>query len=745
MRLKLILQNLLHHFGLTCFIILSFSIIISTGIFHTEIDRFTYHLSYDEYHLVNNDFDIVIESNTGLSLKGTRGDDNLYDDAYDRRIGFYNSTVLSSINDQYNVVTIYEGTNENFNSAFNLALGLDSNSAAITLDYKNKYNLEVGDKLKLYLGEKTFEYAITNIVDSTGMVDGEYVFITGDNLKSFYAFKNMYNLILLDVKDSVNYQEIYSHIQNEYQEYSVKNINDVEMIQSLAHSTLSEIMVLFSIIFVLLIIVLMNMLDQKLKKQEQYFTSIGQQQYFIINKFIAYLLMMTIGFIISFILVESIFDILVKSFHCRFTYQVLIKSYLFGLIVPILLIIFKSIFSLSKFTLKRKNYLMVISLLTVISGVLCLLLKNSNTFVLFKVILIIFFTMLITELLFLMLKYLLPFNIRVYIYDLCKKNFILTILQISYIFIFLVVYIMVTCFNTYTTQVKDLNKMIDVDKVVISKYIISENNKYDVIRLNENGKLLNRNIDIVVGVNSVNYDKYISYGSLTDEEKTLFDSSDNYIVLSKYYKNVCNVDLNDSITLTVNGKDENYKVLKFVDHVYKNIVIVNNSNYLYYGYILEDDNIDQGLLSDFNKSNYLIVNLQNSIKQYSHTSVVVLSIIQYFILGFILLIVFFSVYVVYQEYLYNHNSLKKMKLLGYSNKIMFKVSLIKFIYNLLLVLIVGSIFVILIIRNFDDLLRIINSVMYISVKPAMLYISLSITVLSMIIGYIYSFIKYRKL
>ena len=86
-----------------------------------------------------------------------------------------------------------------------------------------------------------------------------------------------------------------------------------------------------------------------------------------------------------------------------------------------------------------------------------------------------------------------------------------------------------------------------------------------------------------------------------------------------------------------------------------------------------------------------------------------------------------------------------MKLLGYSNKIMFKVSLIKFIYNLLLVLIVGSIFVILIIRDFDDLLRMINSVMYVSVKPAKLYISLSITVLSMIIGYIYSFIKYRKL
>lgn len=718
---------------------------MTSCVLQQEIDKFTYHLSYDEYHLLYNDFDIVIESNTGLSLKGTRGEENQYDNCYNRRVGFYNSTILCSINDQYNVVSIYEGTNENFISAFNLDLKLDSNTAAVTSKYAEKYNFAVGNVIKLYIGEQTYQYTIDSIVDSTGMIDGEYVFILGDNLKKHYAFKNMYNVILLDIKDGENYQHVYSHIQNEYKEYSVKNINDVDVISSLSHSTLAEIVILFCGVFVLLSIVLTNMFDHKIKKQEEYFILIGKKNYFIINKLILYLILIAIGFVISVFSVKLIFHILLKSFNCRFPFKVLTKSYILSLILPLVLIASKTIFSFGKLTFKRKYYLILISVLTIVSILLYIIFKDANSAALWLIISVIFGTILIVELLFLLLKYLLPFTVRVYIYDLGKKNFILTILQLSYIFITLVVYVMISCFNTYTTQIKEIDKIINVDKVAISKYIIDENDNYDMIRLNENGRLLNRNIDIVVGVNSVNFDKYITYGTLSNEEKTLFDSTDNYIILSKYYKNVCNVDINETITLTINGKDENYKILKFVDHVYKNIVVVNNSEHLYYGYVLPARNINEGLLNDFNNSKYIIVNFQNSFNQFIHTTNIVLSIIQYFIIGLSILIILFSIYVVYQEYIYNHNSLKKMKLLGYSNKTMFKVSLVKLIYNLLLILVVGSLFVILMIYHFDDLLRMLNTVMYLTIQPWILLISLSVTIIAMLIGYIYSFVKYRYL
>ena len=368
MRLKLIFENIKHHLSLSCFIILTFFVIITSSVLAIEITLFTNHVSSDKYHRIHNDFDIVIKSNTGLSLKGTRGEENEFDNSYDRRIGFYNVTLLAQTKHSSSVVSVYEGTNEDFNLAFNFNPYLNSDGIALTRSYAEKYNLKIGDQLTLNIGENKITYNVVSIVDPTGLVAGEYAFITGNNIAKKYAFKNMYNVILLDIKDSADYQTIYKNIANAYGSYTVKDINDQDIIKTLAHSTLSEMMIIFCVLFVLIILILMNMLDQRLKRQENYFKIIDQRNYFLSNKLILYFVMVVLATILSIGFNHILFKILLKIYQCRVPYSVSFKSYLIALILPFIIIFLKAFVKLNKKVLKRKYYL----LSTIILFIVCL-------------------------------------------------------------------------------------------------------------------------------------------------------------------------------------------------------------------------------------------------------------------------------------------------------------------------------------------------------------------------------------
>ena len=79
MRLKLLFENIKHYLLLVIFILLVNVMIVSSLSVSLETNSFLNHVSTDEYKRMYNDFDIVIKSNTGLSLKGTRGEDDIYD------------------------------------------------------------------------------------------------------------------------------------------------------------------------------------------------------------------------------------------------------------------------------------------------------------------------------------------------------------------------------------------------------------------------------------------------------------------------------------------------------------------------------------------------------------------------------------------------------------------------------------------------------------------------------------------
>ena len=41
------------------------------------------------------------------------------------------------------------------------------------------------------------------------------------------------------------------------------------------------------------------------------------------------------------------------------------------------------------------------------------------------------------------------------------------------------------------------------------------------------------------------------------------------------------------------------------------MAIVNNSDYLYYGYVINDDNLNVSLINNFKMSKYTIINFDN--------------------------------------------------------------------------------------------------------------------------------------
>ena len=194
MRLKLLLENIKHHLILSFFILFTSIIIVTSLTLVFETNSFLYHMTKDEYRLVNHDMDIIIKANTGLSLKGTRGDNLEFDNSYERRNSFYNVTLLATSTSNTGIVQIFEGSNEDINSAFGQNLTINENEIVITSTLASNLEISNNDFIDLYIGDKTIKYKVVDVIDGTGMYAGDSAFITGYNVASQYALKKMYNI-----------------------------------------------------------------------------------------------------------------------------------------------------------------------------------------------------------------------------------------------------------------------------------------------------------------------------------------------------------------------------------------------------------------------------------------------------------------------------------------------------------------------------------------------------------------------
>ena len=108
-------------------------------------------------------------------------------------------------------------------------------------------------------------------------------------------------------------------------------------------------------------------------------------------------------------------------------------------------------------------------------------------------------------------------------------------------------------------------------------------------------------------------------------------------------------------------------------------------------------------------------------------------------------IILLSIYIAYQEHLYLEENLKKLKLLGLSNHQMLYLSFTKLLYNLVLCTGLGFLMSRVTLGIFDDVAANFNTIFYIEYDFKVVITSIIITSVCLVISFIYSNIKYKKL
>ena len=143
MRLKLLLENIKHHFLLSFFILFVSILTVSCLTLAFETESFLYQITKEDYLESNHNYDIVIKSNTGLSLTGTKGDNNEFEELYKRKSSFYNATLYIENNiNKATVSNVFEGSSEDLIEAFDINIELKKNEAVITKELSNNLNLQ---------------------------------------------------------------------------------------------------------------------------------------------------------------------------------------------------------------------------------------------------------------------------------------------------------------------------------------------------------------------------------------------------------------------------------------------------------------------------------------------------------------------------------------------------------------------------------------------------------------------------
>lgn len=746
MRLKLLIKNIKHHLLLSIFILFACTIFISSITLSLETNSFLLHVNQYSYSTLNHDYDLVIKSHTGLSLNGTRGENNEFDDAYLRRNSFYNVTILGKSNDLVAPISVFEGSNNDINTAFKQNFNILDNEIVITTALANKLNVSLNGKIDLYIGEEIKTYNIVDIIDGNGMYVGDCAFITGYNISTHYAFKNMYNLIMLEIKDSPLKNQIINHIKTEYKDYTIIDVLDTGHIKSLSTSPIDEILMINSVIFLFILLLLVKMFKYKLKKQRYYFDIIGKNNYYKLFRLLIWLVLIIISFLISIFIVKIVLYFFTDLYGCTIPYKINSSSLLVSLVVIFIVsnltIIFDNIKIIKKVNNLTLYFLISISLIEII---LMIIFRNYLIHSIITIIFILTLTLFLIEACFKLSKYFLPFKSRVVIYDLNHQNYIFKLLQFIYV---LIVTVIATAFSTvkvYRNQINELSQMFKIDSVVTTKNIYNDNSEYDQIRINDDVLLNDTNLNIILGLNYDQYLEYLEYPLLNKEDQLKFESDEKYIILSKYFENTYHLNVGDEIELLINEKYESFEILTFVNHFYYKMAIVNHSDYLYYGYVINEEELSINIVNDFNKNKYSIINFDNEILGYISIYQNVLKIVEYALIGVVLIMIFLSIYIIYQELLYQEINLRKLKLLGFNNKEMFKILCIKFIYLLFLIIILGFISAKIILINFDDVAKNFKTIFYIEYDLIIVVLSILVTSCCSLLGQLYAYFKYRKL
>lgn len=731
MRLKIVYNNIKKYLGLNILILIATICCNACLIMSFEVTDFGIHVAQSRIKRNYLDYDIVVKSTTGLSLRGTKGDNDELEPFYNKKTSFYNVTLLASTTNNADTVNVFEGTNESISNVYN-QISIKHNETIITNQLATSLGVSIGEYINLHIQNNLYQYKVISIVDSNEFTSSKAMFISGSNISQSFAFKNMYNLIMLDVKDE-NMHQVSQHISNYYSKYNVIDTNDLEYIKSSFYVNLNFVTIIAAVLFMAIMLVLLSIYMMRLKKQKNYFDVNLSTKYFHLNMIIQYAIYTLISMIVSSILTSIVCNWYLKSIDAYELYDIRYLSIILSSTIIFIAFMFNLLPKKNMFKLQPK-YNTIIKLSCLILVLVSLLfIQNTDIYKLLIIIAAVLILIIMVDLIMWIKKYVPNFLLKVYIFDINKKSSIAKVILFVHVLTMIVLSIAICAYVNYDKQIDELSELIKIDDVVVTNTSNSLSKQYDQIRIDSEVLIKDKSLDLVCGFNGEQLLKYTNI-DLNEYELSLYNSSDNYVILPKFYSSVCNYQVGEEIEL-VNGKKEKYTILKIVDQVYSTFAIVNHSDNLKYGYVI-DGKIDLLVADKFSDYVYSVVNIGNNIESMSDVYAQTFKFLSSIIIGLIILIAWFGCYLAYMEFYYQKPNIDKLEKLGMSNKTIINLEICKLIINVIVTLILGGIVGYIILSYFDVIGDLFKTLIFINADIKVLGIALVISIACQILGFI---------
>ena len=749
MRIKLIVENFLHNKFISILIVLCSLIVTILALLSIEMNNYLVFANIEKQKYNYNDFDIVINANIPLSTVGTQFyTDNeaevKLDKYYDRVISYYSTTLVVSNSDINDIVNIIETDKIDYENGFDLDIIPKNNEAVLTKETAESLNVGINDNITINLKNEKFTYKIINIIEGNRLYTGKYILIGGRNITYQYGLNNVkfHNNILVDLNDKSDIEFIHHCLKENYSFCNVRNLLDEEEASKININTMPAVCMIVCIVFLILLFILFIIYSYRMTNQRIIFENFKMLKYLNQLHFIELIILLIINMIFGGFITNLILYFFNPIFNCSKVFvtsfiSIILSSSLI-LIIPLLFFIIKNTKQIS---LKLKNLINLC--LLVLCFILHFVISNDNYKNVFFILIFVFSTILIINLVTELTKYLKSFFVRFSLYNLNKNNRFFRLFILVQIAIMISFGIIVCTISTYNYSIKTFDEFLTIDNIVLTTSKANQKTEYDHIKIANDVDFGQNNVQYLICLNAEQLESYTSI-DLNNNEKAMYEN-DKAIILPSHYRNTYDLNVNEKVSLNINGNNEEFKVIKFIDGLTAPTIFVSKSDFMYDAYVVDDEVECINVINDFKNTTYSIVNVRNTINNLKSLHVRLLELGIVVMIGIMILLIVFSLYFFYLEFIYQKDKYAKLKTLGVNNSIWIKLTIVKVCFLISLCVIFGSIIEYIVITRLDSVLGIFSTTLQIDFSMFNLLLSIMIIVINALLGIIYNILEYKKL
>ena len=701
-------------------------------------------------------------------------------------LSFFNIQVLTEKEEDIFYTQLFSSLPHEFEILIDEEITIRDDEAIITKSLAEEKGLNLGDIFGFYILDDLYEYEVIEIIEDDGLFSGRAFFID----KSFLLEKiydvgylnNFGNVVYINTE---NIETVYDSLKEDinYRDYGIRLVVDENQINSLINEyisiiSLAGILVLISLIIVLNSLFLITLKDIFL--EVGVFETLGDSKKMGYRVcFFQWLLSIVISFILGLVLAHLVVYIGGRFYGVDQFILINPLIVLFSFLIIIVFITIKNFILVRKFYIKNsiekirdKRYVLgkynryILGLLSIIFIIVFILKPfsikyNSLIFVLISIYLS------LTAIIFISQRISVLFSNRKNLFSLFNakhiehnKN-IHQSLQVIFVALIVIV-VMMTVRFFIDNQIKEVQEANDFDIVMTNIYdyeddLIDEIKNYDTLEVDPsfiNERVLVRYketnsflIKMVVSVNSDKFDAYFNY-VLDEVDQTYLNNDLPYILLPQSYEMVFGIKKGDLLKLDLSAdlRDLDFVVAGFIrtefdQFAYTNLVDKVDDNGLKYNSIMikstNPSGLFEDLIKDYGSKMYYLIDARATLDDQINISKNVLAlftVITIFVVFSFMFVVFNNTYL---KFFSLKNDYSKIKVLGVSNKFIFKNILKELLILMLSLVLVGILKIFILACYLRYLLLFFDYYKNMSLNYLALLLGYSIVFFSLLLSYIY--------